>query len=401
MMIIPPMSTTEPPTSTHIINLPTNESLIYHLRSLADSSIDIDKWTAFCSSVFSYKDNPPPPSYFARHFYNDPRRDAALVRVLVYDHDEDEEIVSSVRIFRRTLTLGRGSDAAVVSLEAGGIGEVCTSPDHQRRGLSKLLLNDALKIMKDTGSGMSCSLLHASPDFRPVYAKVGGYECVTSFWSVVPVLSNKLTQETRGQYQRNGEELSWQVRQAMFPQDTPQLHRLHQKYSEERFITIQRSEQYWNDYVREELGDTLWVLTNIQGSSNKEDQSEMIVAWMSIRKRGGRYQLREFGFDNSHSGTFSIGRAMRHLLGVTLNQAGEQIDPTSESGVALHLPTIVLSDIQEDGEGNLCLDLKNTVEEDDEGWMYVNFDESKPNVLEMTRREFGRISHVIWPTDSF
>eukprot|EP00804_Cyclotella_cryptica_P017351 CCRYP_020902-RA/>CCRYP_020902-RA protein AED:0.00 eAED:0.00 QI:199/-1/1/1/-1/1/1/125/394 len=389
-----------PPTSTHIITLPTNESLTYHLRSLNDSSLDIQKWTAFCSSVFSYKDNPPPPSYFARHFYNDPRRDAALVRVLVQDEGEDEAIVSSVRIFRRTLTLGPGSDVDVASLEAGGIGEVCTSPNHQRRGLSKILLSDALKIMKHAGSGMSCSLLHASPDFRPVYAKVGGYECVTSCWSVVPVLLDQLTQERSGQYQYNGEEFSWKVRQAVFPQDTPQLYRLHQKYSEERLVTIQRSEQYWNDYVRGELGDNLWVLTTIQGSRYKEDSSE-IVAWISIRKRGGRYQLREFGFDKSESATLTIGQAMKHLLGVTIHQIGEHIGESADNGIGLHLPTIVLSDIQEDCNANSCLDLSNAIEENDDGWMYVNFDERKPGVLELTRRNFGKIGHLIWPTDSF
>ena len=101
---------------------------------------------------------------------------------------QNGEIVSSVRIFRRTLS----APGQYRTIEAGGIGEVCTSTNHQRRGLSKLLLKDALSIMStsskcDKENGMKCSLLHANPDFRPVYNKVGGYESVKSEWSVVPI----------------------------------------------------------------------------------------------------------------------------------------------------------------------------------------------------------------------
>jgi predicted GNAT family N-acyltransferase len=120
------------------------------------------------------------------------------------DDDNDEklngEIVSSVRIFRRTLSTGgaaanssNSGDDGATTIEAGGIGEVCTSPNHQRRGLSKILLKDAINIMSNSGDGgMSCSLLHANPEFRPVYNKIGGYKSVPSRWSLVPIQLNKL-----------------------------------------------------------------------------------------------------------------------------------------------------------------------------------------------------------------
>eukprot|EP00804_Cyclotella_cryptica_P017139 CCRYP_003357-RA/>CCRYP_003357-RA protein AED:0.26 eAED:0.43 QI:0/0/0/1/0/0/2/0/143 len=110
---------------------------------------------------------------------------------------------------------------------------------------------------------------------------------------------------------------------------------------------IPMREEYWNDYVCEELGDTLWVLTTIQGSMYNEDRSE-ITAWMSIRKRGGRCQLRVFGFDRNESATLTIAEAMEHLFKVTLHQNGEKNSKSADNGIVLHLPTIVLSDIQED-----------------------------------------------------
>jgi predicted GNAT family N-acyltransferase len=369
---------------THTIPLATNESITYTLRSLSNDQ-DITKWTKFCASIFSYKDNPPPPSYFSRHFYNDPRRDLDLVRVLVYtNEDGQEEIVSSVRIFRRSLTIPGGT-----SIEAGGIGEVCTSPNHQRRGLSKILLNDALEIMRGGDSGMSCSLLHASPAFRPVYAKVG-YECVTSRWSVLDVKLDQLSTEVKGPYESTctGETVEWAVRSAVFPSDTPQLHELHQFYSEDTCITVKRTEQYWNDYVSQELCETLWVLVKTTAAA------ETIVAWLAIRKRGDRYQLREFGHDKSDD--FTIAAAMRHLLGKTLQQAEEL-----SGSISLHLPTVVLDDIKESEGDCSFMDVQTATEENDDGWMYVNFDATKSNVLDLARREDDRIDHLVWPTDSF
>ena len=368
--------------SYHTVTLPSNESVTYTLRSLS-SDEDISKWTEFCASIFSYKDNPPPPSYFARHFYNDPRRDLGLVRVLCTNEDE---IVSSVRIFRRSLTNGTST------IEAGGIGEVCTSPNHQRRGLSKILLKDALQIMRKDNA-MSCSLLHASPTFRPVYAKVG-YECVTSCWSVVSVKLDQLSNDLSGPYESTctGESVEWKVRNASFPKDTHQLCNLHKSYSEQRLITIKRSEEYWNNYVSQELGDTLWVL------SKSTDSHEHIIAWMAIRKRGERYQLREFGCDKGDD--FGVGLAMKCLLGVSLHQAGENLGE-KKSCTSLHMPAIVLEDIREDSRPQLFLDAENAVEENDNGWMYVNFDEAKPNVLSLTKQAECKIYHLVWPTDSF
>ena len=309
------------------------------------------------------------------------------------NNEDEEEIVSSVRIFRRTLTLPNGNMAAI---EAGGIGEVCTSPHHQRRGLSKILLTDALNIMKDEKCGMSCSLLHASPTFRPVYAKVG-YECVTSHWSVVSIQLDKLSKESSGPYECtcNGETVEWKVRRARFPQDTSQLHKLHQSYSEERCITIQRTEEYWNDYVSQELDGTLCVLTK---STMAE---ERIVSWMSIRKRDGRYQLREFGHDLNDD--FTVATSVQHLLPMSLQviadkQNNDELAPSKS--ISLHMPTMVLNDILDGGGDHSFLDADKTIEENDDGWMYVNFNEDKPNVLELTKQLNGML-HLVWPTDSF
>ena len=299
----------------------------------------------------------------------------------------------------------------LVNIEAGGIGEVCTSANHQRRGLSKILLKDTLNIMstssKSEDNGMECSLLHANPDFRPVYNKVGGYECVKSEWSVVPIQLKHLSTINTFHARSDG----WALRQAEFPQDIEQLHCIHQSYSEERFITVKRSKEYWKEYVSAELGDTLWVLAH---PDFDDCEFTEVKAWMSIRKRGDRYQLREFGYDTlSHNEDYnedydiSVSNCFRHLLGVALEHAGESVG-VDKKKVELVLPTFILSDIKEEcdktGESTPSyMNIKEATEENDNGWMYVNFndDSSRQSVLELTTRESSPLPHLIWPTDSF
>ena len=406
------MTTPSTSTSNHAITS-DGSTHHYHLRSLQittseegrEHHTDITRWTKFCASVFSYKPNPPPASYFARHYYNDPRCDPALVRVLIYKTPHDAEIVSSVRIFRRTLSTAGN----VQQIEAGGIGEVCTSPNHQRRGLSKILLKDAIQIMSSScqnnkENGMSCSLLHANPEFRSVYAKVGNYASVSSKWSLVPIQLQQLSSEKISIERISND---WQIRPAKFPQDADQLQQLHSEYSERRLITVVRSVRYWKDYVSAELGDTLWVLTK----PSTDDGDENIVAWISIRQRGDRYQLREFGVKKQGDNAVSTHWAMERLLGVALDQAGEVVG-SEQKEVSLLLPTFVLGEIKDEissksQDGGAATTTLTTVdkvtEENDDGWMYVNFDETKkkPSVLELTTREVDPVLHLIWPTDSF
>lgn len=405
--------------SYHTVTLPDGTIIKYLLRGLHHASSDDDEevnnnedvnvWTHFCAQAFAHKKPiPPTASYFYRHYSNDPRRDASLVRVVVSltEKEEEEEMASSVRIFRRTLSSGGGSSSS--TFEAGGIGEVCTSPNHRRRGLSTILLHDALTIMQDDGNnnnnnsgGMSCSVLHASPEFRPYYTKVGGYQSVRSLWSVVPIEYTNLTSSSAGRFS---------VRHATFPKDALRLFQLYQLYSERRLVTTVRSLEYWENYVSVELSDSLWVL------SLDTDDVCNIVAWMSIKEKGsGRYQLREFGLDRQQ---ITTTLAMSRLLYVTLQVMGGGFIYGSkvekEEGVSLLLPTFVLSEIKEESMSNedivhdkkvdaSFMKIDDATEENDDGWMYVNFDysSSPTSIVDILTREHDRVPHLIWPTDSF
>ena len=349
--------------SQHTFSVTVEDGSIvkYTMRGLHEH--EIGAWARFCASVFSYKPHPPPPSYFERHYHNDPLAEADLVRVILWN---DKIIVSSCRIFQKEVSLGNGA-----KVTAGGIGEVCTSAEHRRRGLSKYLLHNAMDIMK--GRQMEISFLHAAPAFFPVYERGGGYASTHSEWSVATLRLDRLNSAVT-------DSLSfYSTRLAEFPKDTKRLQVLHKEYSEQKFAgCIVRSEEYWNTYLSQELDGVLHVL--------EDTASKSVVAWMSLRQRGDRFQMREFGCDPF---ICPLELALPRLVTTCLLD----FDTPSSTTIDLHLPTFALRSL---GFAD-CDYIQEVVEEDDLGWMYVPLREGAVDMLEITKST----PHHIWPSDAF
>lgn len=351
---------------------------VYRLRSLAtaasecrpyDEAHEIKRWTEFCQNCFSYKPNPPNAEYFARHYYNDPQRDASLVKIVEWKNPSTDEweIAASTRVFRRVISIGKIGQSIVV----GGVGEVCTSDKHRRRSLSKMLLHDAIESME--AAGMDASLLHASPALQAVYERGGSYMAVTSRWSVVKVKMDQLNIDTNIS--------GYQIRLASFPDDTAYLSAIHGEFSESKFAgCIIRSDEYWTNYVSKELEGSLYVLT----------KDDIVIGCLSVRVRGDRYQLREFGVDTRRCG-------VKDALGLLLKEA----ITCSENYFQLHLPAFLLDD---DNTGTSTSGLFEFVTEDnDVGWMYRPIQSSKRQGHDMVKylAENVGFDHLVWPTDSF
>jgi len=432
---------------------PPIEQPSYELRGLTDH--DITRWAQFCSECFAYKPNPPLATYFLRHYENDPRKDSSLIRVMLFssssdDKAEDEtsnskhnkgriqeqrdetrvikndlggkgDIASSVRIFQKTISMGGTKQA----FEAGGIGEVCTSDHHRKRGLVRQLLHDAIDVMSSQRN-MQCSLLHAGPSLVPFYEKIGGYTSIISKWSVLSVNVQHLDDSS------NDENIFLNIRLVSFPSDTPSLQKIHQRYSEERFIgCIIRSTEYWNEYLKHEIGHKLYVLT----STNSSSSSSSILAWISIRSRNGRFQICDFGIDLEESYILGLttSQVLSKLLRVSLINEGIQTDSrhsnfrtydnNNESiikqTVELHLPTAIVEEMkgQNDFNSECCkwvdwsIDIYN---DDDVGWMYKLFPQNMKGAgndddgddtnscLDMQQiAQKSNLLHLIWPSDSF
>mmetsp|Transcript_27926 Transcript_27926/g.75944 ORF Transcript_27926/g.75944 Transcript_27926/m.75944 type:complete len:445 (-) Transcript_27926:655-1989(-) len=409
----------------------------YFLRGLDEE--EIRPWSEFCADVFSYKANPPPADYFYRHYANDPFKDSSkLIRVATYDN----QIVASCRIFLRTISSGK-DDGKV--FRVGGIGEVCTAVEHRRRGLSAALLRSAIAIMMERQ--LQISSLHAAPTFFPLYESLGYTHTVRgNRWSTVLLTSLAKSKDAAATA------TCCRVRRAEFPRDAEQLQELHAQYSENRLAgCLVRSKDYWTQYLSQELGESLFLLTF--SSKKSETDDETIIAWLSIRsmkgaleKRGGiqGFQIQEFGRNLSTAAGESIptSRALVELIDhiIILSRRKDESSSSPSNNalrverenllVWLKLPGFVRDEIRaEDGNSSsneeFRFDWESEDTEMDNGWMYQtlipssNKDENDReqciqrgvaalDFLDFVRKGIDEESvtnhqreHFVWPSDSF
>jgi predicted GNAT family N-acyltransferase len=378
-------STTTTSSLEHKYHQLTVKGCNYTVRGLRPE--ELDDWAIFCARIFSYKSNPPSSDYFRRHFVNDPDRGStSLIRVAV--NQQDGQIVSSCRVFLRQLSTGMTVDGHVKTVSAGGIGEVCTDPSHRRKGLSKALLQNAIAIMKERQ--LHVSLLHAAPEFFPVYEQSCGYSCSNSQWVNVEVNVAKLYSWTDAS--------TMVVRKAKFPQDSEQLHPLHQRYSERQLSgCIVRSKDYWDNYLSVEfLQYPLYVLIN---------NSDVIEGWLSIRPNEtlDTFQLREFGVDKEKYCRQDALVALSRLFRVALNNV---LPVKNDRIVSIQVPKFVTPSIVESEDGQTetlpeVFDWSLATPSDDHGWMYLALNkEVELSSIDGTN-DSKQSQHFIWPSDSF
>jgi hypothetical protein len=154
------------------------------------------------------------------------------------------------------------------------------------------------------------------------------------------------------------------------------------------------------------LAESLWVLIeqpqdHFDSNSFDEDHFNngmAVVAWISLRQRGERYQVREFGCDELRISTNeAFPRLLHHALSQLQPTTNEFFpDDASNMSLDLHLPTFLVESIR--GDAHEPDWLSNVVSEDDHGWMYQMLGEGDDNVATLVPSDRP---HLIWPSDSF
>jgi hypothetical protein len=184
------------------------------------------------------------------------------------------------------------------------------------------------------------------------------------------------------------------IREASFPKDTDRLSRLHRNYSEQRFAgCIIRSNEYWNNYLSIELKGSLWVL-EVGGT---------LVAWLSLRSRGDRFQLREFGVDTDCSASgVTTNTALTMLLAHVMKEIQSPAGSRMVEEWLLAVPTFILDEcrLQAGEECVPYVDWPKLTNDDDLGWMY-RYKIQDENVSIDSINGSSQTPHLIWPADSF
>jgi predicted N-acetyltransferase YhbS len=243
---------------------------------------ELEAWFDHVSTVFTAS-----REYFMKHWYNDPWRDLDGIRVAV----DEGRIVSTVRVFIRRLYL-HGEQVSV-----GGIGEVSTLPEYQRRGLATQLLRDAIRFMEEHGI-----VLSALQGSQRIYS-IEGWERVPRYYA--------------RQQMRAKSDDAFHIRPADFDSEAErnQLASLHDAYSR-RFngAFVRDHPDYWRDWVRTESPHA-WVAV----------QDDLISGYISISNHDDRLFVKEFLASDD---TFALDRGKRvfeALIGTAIASVGFEV----------------------------------------------------------------------------
>lgn len=212
---------------------------------------ELDAWLNHVTHVFSGS-----RQYFMNHWHNDPWKDFEGIRVAV----DNGKIVSTVRVFIRKMYL-HGAPISV-----GGIGEVSTRPEYQRKGLATQLLKDAIGFME--ASDIAISSLHGS---QRIYS-VEGWEKVPRYYARQPLAAKK--------------QVEWEVRPVNFDDEAEvkQIATLYEGYACKFNGTFVRDEiAYWRDWVRIESPNA-WVA----------ERDGNIEGYVSVTRRENQLNVEEF-----------------------------------------------------------------------------------------------------------
>ncbi|TPX55691.1 hypothetical protein PhCBS80983_g05105 [Powellomyces hirtus] len=219
----------------------------YKIRSLHGS--EVEAFLDHLSTVFGAVG--APRGLFSDHWYNNPHK--SLDGVIVAVAGEDEQIVSSMQVYRRELKLQHGRYISI-----GAIGDVATHPAHRGKGLASHVMTRAETYM--LANHLSLAVLHAAPLAVPLYEKLG-YRILPMKMSVLHLPAQD-PQDPPGWIRWSG---------AVDFENTDHVDVmtvLHQRLAPPG--TFRRTAAYWNQWVRPKSNDTRWKIVKLlaQGQVN-------------------------------------------------------------------------------------------------------------------------------------
>lgn len=193
---------------------------------------DKKRWLEMVSNTFGngnpseeYKD------YFRRHLENDSQSE--LKGILIAE--EDGKILSTLRVYKRKMYLFGSIQTA------GCLGEVCTTEENRKKGLSSILLKEAIQYMER--NNLAVSVLRTG--IHSFYGRLG--------WIPVPSYRRvAVLPET----EKMPESEQFFIRPVDWGQDVPLMEAIHSDYSFKANGTfVRKNMDYWNKWVKSEAGE--------------------------------------------------------------------------------------------------------------------------------------------------
>ena len=311
---------------------------------------ELEKWLDHVTHVFTGG-----RQYFSNHWYNDPWRDAAGIRVAL----DNDTIVSTVRVFIRKMFL-HGEPVTV-----GGIGEVSTHPEYRRRGLATQLLKDSIRFMESRD--IIISSLHGS---QRIYS-AEGWEKVPRYYARHPLTAKK--------------QVAWEVRPANFDDaaEVKRIAAIYDGYARKFNGTFVRDEMaYWTEWVRTESPNA-WVA----------ERDGSIEGYVSVVRREDQLNIEEFIASET---SFAQERG-KHLFEDMLSNIIFQMDAAS-------LEVVYPAPIADGFNASTIEEHGSTMYRINQPHALSNPFDSIPNLLHNQPQSLSqgiRSHHIFWYTDGY
>jgi predicted N-acetyltransferase YhbS len=199
-----------------------------------------------------------PRTYFAACYRHDPEARSEHSRVVIVDG----EIVSHIRLYDRWQRVGG------VPVHVGCVGDVCTLPEHRRRGYCRALLEDALAYWDDQ-----------EYDLSMIVSGVGVYE--RCGWVTFPEMA----------YRAQAADLAsssggYAVRRFARAEDLDAVAAVHEAYHEGRSLATVRTRAYWERHF-------YWITGEREEAFLVATSGDEIVAYVRGRHGGDRLIISE------------------------------------------------------------------------------------------------------------
>jgi hypothetical protein len=374
---------------------------------LASPSL-LHSWLAFVTKCFSDKTPPPTLQYFKDHYDGDINALSTDILVATTTNSDEVEIVSTLRIFRRLISV-KTVDGSFKLVKAGGIGEVCTISTHMRRGLSRRLFELAQNKMfppqsqafDESSSTEDCdvSILHAAPAYQAFYNKLG-YSQIPSAQTFVFPLERLLDKKNPAALPTNAYFLESPLSDLQQEGESSlafKLSDIHSRTSSNSVGYFPRSAAYWKTWCLKDCERNALPSSSSGFSvlAIGDGSDEIVVGWMLVRKTSDvMYQIRDFGFDPKCALSISL------VFGALLSHCLSSVEA---NGTRVKVHQLVINK----GLQHLVLPLAgdeeaaNAVEvEVDDGWMWKinpNRTQTSDDIAPLSEQGGGGV----WGVDNF
>jgi predicted GNAT family N-acyltransferase len=349
-------------------------------------------WGNLCALAFSHRPGLP-DRFYRRHKLDE----SSVIRITI-DRENNDKIVGSVRIIKREIVLNNhaalhhdtsSNGASLDLLPIYGVGEVCNHPEYRGKGLSTLMLTDAMAYIDNGSSFAAISALHAALDKQALYSKYR-YVATRIPYSRISLPRSSLLSPLASVSTVESIRLLAELQ-------LEEMNQLHHEFSKDILKVqgfVRRSVSYWRSHIDNVVGGGSYCVLI-------DDASKKVIAQGIVMKKPEGYKLMDFAVNPDR---LTRNDAVDFFTTLVVKAVSGQ-EAMTASDVAVSLPLKVATWLfSESSFAPVSVDDESS----DIGWMYRassplqgNAENKSEKILEQIMSASNSSNWFTWQLDSF